>query len=274
LTEDIYAAATEIGGEAAAAQLRRVDQFYRAGQNRIATALEPFENMDGSGGGRAAYDRILSLARVGGSQNSRALQSLRNSLRPDEWREVAATIIDDMGHVANSNPQALEAGAFSVDRFVTNYARLSDDGRRILFGGRGTENLFGELDNLARVAGYQKGVEAMANRSRSGINVQNVGFGAALLNPSSAPSALAGLAGMAITGEMLTNPGFVRWLTSASRSGASVGGARQHLAALARLASRDPALMPLYTDLAQRLGVSPENPQAQPQPRREPELQP
>ena len=47
-----------------------------------------------------------------------------------------------------------------------------------MFGGAGREELRGALDNLAQVAGYQKGVEAMANRSRSGVNVQNVGTGA------------------------------------------------------------------------------------------------
>lgn len=250
LTQDIYQSAMDIGGEAAAARLRRVDQFYRAGQNRITRALQAFDPQ--RTGGRQAYERIIALAGDGARQNTRSLQSLRNSLRGAEWREVAATVIEQMGRPTAGAANALESGAFSVDRFVTAYARLSPEGRRILFGGNGTENLAQALDNLAQVAGYQKGVEAMANRSRSGVNAQNIGSGLALVNPGTMPGAAALLGGMALTGEMLTNPAFVRWLVSAPRASGAPGGMRRHLAALAQLASRDPALAPLYADLAER----------------------
>lgn len=251
LTQDIYESAIIIGGRTAAQQLRRADQFYRAGQQRIQNALAAFAPVRNGvqQSGRAAYDRILSLAREGGRQNTRALQQLRSSLRPEEWREVAATIIDDMGRVTAGHPESLQAGAFSVERFATQYARLTPEGRRILFGGPATQQLANELDNLARVAGYQKGVEAMANRSRSGVNVQNFGSIAGLANPGTMAPTATLLAGMAVTGEMLTNPAFVRWLVSAPRAGAS-GGMRRHIAALAAIAARDPAVAPLYDQLA------------------------
>jgi hypothetical protein len=248
LTTDIYASALNIGGQTAAQQLRRVDAFYRAGQNRIQGALQAFDPQ--RTGGAQAYQRIVSLAREGGRQNTRQLQALRSSLRPEEWREVAATIIDDLGRPTAGNPNALQPRAFSVEQFVTNYAKLSADGRRILFGGQ-TQDLAGQLDNLARVAGYQKGVEAMANRSRSGVNAQNIGVGFGLVNPGTAAPTAGLLAGMALTGEMLTNPAFVRWLVSAARAGGGPGGMSRHLQGLATLAARDPALAPLYDQLAQ-----------------------
>jgi len=261
LTQDIYASAMEIGGEAAAQQLRRVDQFYRAGAQRIQNVLQPFADRTG----RGAYDRIVALAREGGRQNSRALQSLRNSLRPDEWREVAATIIDDLGRPTAGNPNALQPGSFSVEQFVTNYAKLSQDGRRILFGGAGREDLAHALDNLAQVAGYQKGVERMVNSSRSGVNAQNFGSFAGLANPGTMLPTAGLLAAMRLTGEMLTNPAFVRWLASAAKVGGGASGMRRHLQGLATLASRDPALAPLYSDLAQsgvdRLRARSEQPQ-------------
>lgn len=248
LTQDIYSSAREIGGDYAEGMLRRADRFYGAGMRRINDVLRPFTNASP----RGAYDRIISLAREGGRQNSRALNSALNSLPTDLRRQVAATVIDNLGRVSAGHPEALQQGAFSVDRFVTEYARLSPEGRQALFGGAGREALRDSLDNLAQVAGYQKGVEAMANRSRSGVNVQNVGTGMGLLNPGTSVPTMATLGGMMLTGEALTNPAFVRWLTSASRSAASVGGIRRQLSMLSRLAARDPALSPIYSDLAGR----------------------
>lgn len=249
LTQDIYDSAVVLGGRTTAHQLRRADQFYRAGMNRIQEALQPFADRSG----RGAYDRIIALAREGGRQNSRALQSLRNSLRPDEWREVSATVIDDLGRPSRGAANVLDDGAFSVEQFVSNYARLSEEGRNILFGGSGREGLREALDTLARVAGYQKGVERMANASRSGINAQNFGSIAGLAYPGTTVPTVFGLLGAAITGEVLTNPAFVRWLASAPKAGASASGMRRHIAALAQIAARDPALAPVHAELVRNV---------------------
>lgn len=265
LTRDIYDSALAIGDQSAAHALRRADQFYRAGQQRIQSALQAFD--PNRGGGAQAYQRIVALAREGGRQNTRQLQQLRNSLRPDEWRQVAASVIDDMGRPTAGNPGVLEPGAFSVEQFVTNYAKLSEEGRRILFGGPGRENLAAALDNLAQVAGYQKGVERMVNASRSGVNVQNFGSIAGLANPGTTMPTAGLLAGMAITGEIMTNPAFVRWLVSAIRADGAPGGMRRQIAVLATIAARDPAVAPFYSDLAQRVTGHSQT-QATPQPQR------
>lgn len=249
LTEDIYTSAMMIGGSAAD-DLRLVDRWYRTVTNRIKAALDPF-TADGVGGVQA-YRRIIQLAQQGGRQNTRQLTQLRQSLPPDVWRTQAATILDELGHPSFGAPNVLEPGAFSIEHFVTNYARLSPEGRRALFGA-----LADDLDNLAQVAGYVKGVRGFTNYSRSGTEIQNIstitGVGmaatAAVMGDLTPLALLAG-AGLTarITGEMLTNPGFVRWLT---QSGAAGGGMRRHLAGLATLAARDPALAPLYRDLAE-----------------------
>lgn len=293
LTQDILTSAQAIGGPQAAQRLARADDFYRAGMNRINKALAPF----GDGRGSSAYMKIMQMAGQGGGQNSQALLSLKRTLQPQEWRTVAATLVDNMGKVKPSSADALEATAFSIDNFVTNYAKLSPEGRKILFGsmgggggnaapvfgrmtdmqkriskatgGKNADGLADALDNLAKVAGYQKGVEAWANKSRSGVSAQNVGtigsLGVAAANPQTIPAFASALGAMMVTGEAMTNPAFVRWLASAPEAGQTVGGARQSLAALSRLASADPALGPVYKSLSDAWLPSAENPAPQQQ---------
>lgn len=272
LSDDIYASARSIGGQAAD-DLQRVDRWYRSGSERIQRALQQFSaGPQGRTSGPQTFQRIIAAASQR-SENTRALAALRSSLRPDEWRVVAASVIDELGHPLPGAANSLEPDAFSVARFGTRYADLTERGRNILFGGQG-RSLRDELDALARVAKYQEGVERMANHSRSGTVHQNIAMlGGAMTN---APLTLAALSTMAITGEMLTNPAFVRWLTSVSRSGGGVGGMRRHLAALAQLASRDPALAPLYDELVQRVEQQVRGPAPQsgaPQEQQRPQLE-
>ena len=133
---------------------------------------------------------------------------------------------------------------------------MTPGARRILFGSRGGAGgqsgrtmrvLADDLDNLAQVALAQKGVENSANFSGSGRDANNFAtFGIAAGN---LPVAAGTVAGLAITGEMLTNPGFVRWLVSAQKRGGGAAGMRHQLGGLVRLAGRDPALWPLVEQL-------------------------
>lgn len=255
LTRDINATAQNIGGQAAV-DLPRIDRWYRRISNRIETALEPFNKAGGGmGGGRQAYRRIIALASKGPTQNTRQLEALASSLQPDEMRTVGATLLDEMGNPLAGKPGALEPGAFSAATFATNWARLSEAGKSVLF----PPQLRRELEALARVADYQREVEAMANHSRTAVNTQNIATtgGLALAAQAHAlPLAAAGIAGMNLTGEMLTNPHFVRWLTHFAQARANGLTVRRGLAELRRLAARDPALIPAYNRLTRAQGAS------------------
>ena len=252
LTDDIYRSASMIGGDAAR-QLRSVDRWYRGVSQRIEAALQPFADLKNPA---SAYDRIVNLAGERGTRNTRSLAMLRSSLRPDEWRQVQASVINRLGRVPGGHPAAMESG-FSPSTFSTNYGNLSPEGRAVLFGRMsGDSDLASALDNLARVAKMQGRVETMVNASRSGVTMQNFGTVAALANPQSMLPTVGVLAAMAITGEMLTNPAFVRWLASAAEPGQTLGGLNRHLSQLAGLASRDPALAPAYEALQQQVSAT------------------
>lgn len=237
LTADIYRSADQIS-PGAADDLRAADRWYRRETQMIQNVLDQFRDKPNVGGAQA-YRRMIDLAMQGGRQNTRRLTQALSVMPETTRRSIAATLIDELGNPSFGSSNVLEPNAFSVDLFLSNYARLAPDGRRAMFG-----DLTEQLDTLARVAGYQKGVEAMTNRSRSGVNAQNFGTGLGILNPSTTVPTLALLGAGVLTGELLTKPSFVRWLTSAPRNGDRAG-MRRHLTELSRLAARDPALGPV-----------------------------
>lgn len=254
LTQDIYDSAAAIGhGTNLSHQLQRADQFYAAGMDRINTALRQFDPTRGVSPA-AAYDHIINMASDRSGANSGALLSLKRTLNSDEWRTVAATVIDRMGAPTPGAAGAMAPNAFSVQRFATAYNQLSPAGRRLLFSSHGggtaaDDALMAELDNLAHVADMQRGVERMANHSNSGVSLQNVGTLGGLANPGTTLWTMAGLGGAMVTGEMLTNPMFVRWLAGAPIAGAA-GHWGHHLATLAQMAAHDPSLGQFYAQIA------------------------
>jgi len=273
LTQDIRASARQIGGEAAERALRRADQFYRTGSQRLKQIDQRFGVMNDRVSAENLYARIKGVATSGARSDAESLLALRRSVPQDVWGDVAATLIDDMG---KPTAGALGGeGAFSVTQFAKNYGAsgqkggLSEAAKDVLFGPKGTAQR-DALDDLAEVARLQGGVEKAANASRSGVSVQNVGTltgagaiaaQAAAGNVLPAAGAIAGGGAVMLTGEMLTNPAFVRWLAGAPRAGQTIGGWRAHLAQLGQLAARDPALSTYYSQQVSALLSSPDRPQ-------------
>lgn len=191
---------------------------------------------------------------------------------------MAATAIDEMGRAGKGHPYAAE-GAFSVEQFSSRWNAMSPDGRRALFGNLGSPegapqggafiDLERALDDLARVAGMQKAVERAANHSNTAVVGQAVGtVGGLVVSPQ---TMIPLLTSMGLVGEALTNPLFVRWMVSSARAGGGAGGIRQQLGGLASIASRDPALALLYTELARHAAENSPAPEA-PQPERTAQL--
>lgn len=249
LTRDIYAAA---GPRASA--LQAADRYYARSMRRIdglRRAIDP--------NNPAAMFNQIRRAADPRTENLRFLAAVRSALPDDEWRVFVASLIDDMGRPANGAAGFTVEQGFSVETFATAMRGMTPRARQIVFGSRGGQGgaqaqtmrtLAADLDNLAEVALAQKGVERAANFSGSGRDAQNfLTFGVGVSNPAAG----AGIVGsMLITGEMLTNPAFVRWLVSARRAG-SPSGMRHQLALLRDLATRDPALLPAVADLEARL---------------------
>lgn len=220
LTRDVYANAERLAGPEALGRLQRADAYYRTGSERINRALQTF---DSANSGEQAYSRIIQAAGSTSAADVRKLISLKRSLQADDWGDVASTALSNLGKPTAGASNAAEEGAFSVNTFLTNYAKLSPLGREVLFGARGgggaeAARLKRELDNLAQVAGYLKEVQKGANTSNTAVSAQGMATIAGLANPKTTlPTGLA-IGAAAGTGEFLTNPRFVRMLASIARA--------------------------------------------------------
>lgn len=250
LTQDIYTNAEKLGSPDLAKQLRRTDQFYAAGQQRIQGALDKFA---GAKSGEGTYSRVAQAAGSTASADAQSLLALKRSLAPDQWGDVAANVVSELG---KQSPGAAPAGepGFSVASFVTNYNKLSPRGKDILFGSVGgggskATQLRAELDNLATVADSLKGIEKGANTSKSFVNAQAAGTLAGLVTPHTAGPTILALAGEALTGEAMTNPLVVRWLSRiGTAQKASPSAVQSTVKQLGRVARANTALVPLYQE--------------------------
>jgi hypothetical protein len=263
LTRDIYSNASTLGGPEAARKLQQTDRFYAVGSKRIKNALKAFDGADGAKSGESTFARIQQKAGSNASADAQKLLSLKRSLSPDEWGDVAATQIKHMGRPTKGAAEGVpDDAAFSISNFVSNYADMSPRARKIMFGSIGgggstASSLADELDNLVNVAGALKGVEKGANASKTAVNAQAAGTVVGLLNPKTTALTLTGLGGFAATGEMMTNPVAVRAIAGLAK--ASRQGSRALNGQMGRLriqAQTNPILLSVYVE-AQRALLAP-----------------
>lgn len=244
LTADIYKNAENLAGSKVAFDLRRADQRYAKGMDRIKNALQPFAS---SKSGEGAYQRILQAAGSTSSADIRQLTSLKRSLSRDEWGDVSASIVSEMGKPSPGAAGVVTGDAtFSVDNFVTNYNKISPDAKNVLFGSKGgggerATSLQAELDNLVSVVDDLKRVQKAANASNSGVAAQTVGTIVMLANPKTFLPALTALGAAAGAGEVLSNPAVVRAIVGLGRA-KTPAAQSAHMQRLQIMAKQSPAI--------------------------------
>ena len=262
LSDDLKTGVEQIGGPQAATAYRRANQFTRAGMERWDRAIKRVFNTDSP---EKAYEQLISAAQEGKSADIGKLTAMRSSLRPDEWDDVASTVISGLG-----KPKAGVAGMsgpdFSASTFLTNYSKLSPRAKDVLFRSNGRGNLADSLDSLSRVTAKLKELERSGNPSRSGTQIINAlmygGAGAEIattgLPVSTLGAALAGYSGA----QLLQSPRFVRALSRLAQASAQTSNrlSSQQAASVPRfvaemraIAQAQPELAPALRAVAQSL---------------------
>ena len=240
LTEDMSAAAAQVGPKAAR-KLKSADKFVKEWMKNNHKLLEKINNFD-------ADERALGFAMQVAKDGGTALQKLRENFLPEEWDTVAATVLHRMG-LATSGAQDATGTAFSVSTFMTSWSKLAPEAKKALFGGSRYEEAYKGLETLVEAMSSLKGMEKLTNTSNTGRNLiafttistlagglgalgtgDVSGAGGAVVTTILAPRAAA---------KLITNPRFIKWLTTPITQPAKYA---PHITRLAAIAKAEPEI--------------------------------
>lgn len=245
-------------GPAAEAAYKTASTYYA---RNIKLVDELAETMAKKG---ATPEHLHQWAISGTDLGASRLSQLRKAMTPDQWAVVQAVELKKMGLPHPGQQDAFGEG-FSFQRFLTDYNRMDDRAKDLLFKG-GKADLRPFIDDIAIVSDVMRRAGGvMANPSgtaRRGM------FAFVLFSVLGAPTAavvaantdaltgamtgLATIGGATLasnkTAKLMSNPEFIRWLGQSTKvSPRNIPG---HVARLANI-SGDPETMEILAEYAE-----------------------
>jgi hypothetical protein len=243
LSEDIRSLATNSGPEAAKA-FNRANAYTRSGHERIDDYLEGIAK-------KVNPDEVFQAIAKGG-EGVKRLNSIKRSLKPEEWDVVASNVVSRLGR-ASPGQQIAEgeqaAGdVFSINKFATDWERLGP-ARKVLFTGTENTNKYAsDLNAIARAAGaYKQAASQGANYSgtaQAGARYgAGIGLGTAIVtaNPVTAAAVLAPISLNYGASSLMTNPRFVSIIAKGINSNLSPNSIAAQLSVLAKNSTAEDA---------------------------------
>lgn len=234
LSEDI---ASQLPADAQAA-FRRADTAWRERLDTIDNVMEQVIGPNGDRSAEAVANRLINMSRG----DSARLRTFVNSIGQEEAGVVRGSLIKELGR-ANSGQQGAKGDAFSLGGFLSNWDRLPERTRNLLFRGDNKQ----AIENLAVLAEGSRNAARFTNTSNTGGAV-NAG------NAIQSASAIAGWGSLGgslvlenLTARMLASPAVARILARPP-----VDKARA-IRRFAEAAVRDPAIAPDVARFTQAL---------------------
>lgn len=216
IRSDLYDTAATAGDDAVKA-LSKHDRYVRYYSNTNQPVLKKIIDQ---GTDESAFNYAITSAQDGGSK----LQSLKRSLPKNEWDDVSATVLANLGRPTAGNQGATALGElsdeFSVNTFLTNYNKMSPEARKVLWKNTRYDGIERDLDSIVKTAQALKDPQRYANTSKTaGALAQQaaiyggIGF---LASGGDTETGLKVAAGSYVApyaaAKLMTNPKFVRWL--------------------------------------------------------------
>lgn len=236
-----------------AKQLSSADDYVRSFMQTQAKLLTKIDKLNGDG---AAYNFIMNSAKDGGA----SLKTLRGEFTAEEWDSIAATVLDRLGK-ATAGAQDATGQVFSTKTLMTNWNKLSPEGKDALFGGSRYKSQREALDALMETVTKINQSKRFLNSSNTGNALQTTfllnglfGLGAGVatgatggdsLTTSGATIAGAFLGPKAIA-KLMTNKAFVQWISepvkdiAAPQVGSLSKNLTEHLGRLVYIAETNP----------------------------------
>jgi hypothetical protein len=157
LSGDLEGAAMNAGGQRAVDGLNRVNELntnvsmWKKGLDKV---LGPATR---SGEGQTQI--LIRMAGTGAGADLATLAKARNAVPADVWADISSTAINQLGRGRN--------GEFSPTQFVTDFRKLSDRGKALLFRSAGNGDVLPYLNDIAEVSQKFADAGKLANTSRS-----------------------------------------------------------------------------------------------------------
>lgn len=232
---------------------RTADRYFRQGMARI----ERFHQILNAQNHEQAAKRLVSAALNQGRGNIGMLRAAHAALRPEEWADVSAMVLRELGQPVGSARGMTQEIGFSVSSFMTRWQNMDPRARALLFGGEHAR----AIDDLMRVVNRLANVEATYNTSRSATNAINLGgllgTGAAVAGGADAMFTAGAAALTGLTASVLmSRPQYVRWLARYAQLRAALtrgvpppgqvnaqAALRAHVGRLGEMAKSDPQLL-------------------------------
>lgn len=181
LSDDLQSAVKAAGGDRALTMFRRANAFNRVASER----RKNLERLVGAKNDEGVLERILATASTKGRADAKLLWQARKAVGKDEWDEISGTLLDRLGRDAEGN--------FSPARFLTDYSKISEPGKAVLFSSTGRGDISKAIDDIAKVSSRFKSLNQFANPSGTGQQVTGAGIGAgAIMDPFSTGAMLLG----------------------------------------------------------------------------------
>ena len=181
LSDDLTNAARNSGGERALQAHNRANTYSRLAAERR-SSLKSIVKAESDEG---VYNSLLRAASDGGKANAALIHQARKAIGPDSWHEVAGTIVSRMGRDVEGN--------FSPQRFLSDYNKMSLEGKLALFSTNGKGDLARSLNDLAIASSKFKELQQFANPSGTAQGLLGGAVGGGLIaEPMTAISAVLG----------------------------------------------------------------------------------
>lgn len=242
LTDDIRALSAP--GSAAAQAFDRANKYTKLGHKRIDDYLEGIAK-------KVNTDEVFaSIAR--GGEGVKRLNSIKRSLKPDEWDVVASNVVSRLGRASPGQQVAegaqAEGDVFSIAKFATDWERLGP-ARKVLFsGGTNTNKYANDLNAIARAAGaYKQAAAQGANYSGTAQAGARIGAASGIATavftgqPLVAAAVLGSIGSNYAASSLMTNPRFVSVIANGIRKGVSPDSIAAQLSALAKNSTAEDA---------------------------------
>ena len=262
LTRDIEAAAQAAGSDAANA-LKKADRYTRFHMTVNKPTINKIADFDEA---EKAFNYALAGARDGPSR----LRAVRRVMDDQTWGEFAGAKLRQMGEAA-PGAQNATGDLFSVSTYLTNWNRLPQEAKNVLFDGNGAARE--GLDRIARIANSMKDTQRLANTSRTAGNAMVLqilsggSFGGAGAVIGGWPgAAIGGMVGVALpvvssnaAARLMTNPAFVKWAATPT----TLGAMPLHMRGLVGIANKNPEIAAEVREFLEKAAEVPALPNVQ-----------